>query len=154
MNFIRSGIRHKYISVLEENLLKAHTYIYPTMIFIRIFCSLLSLCILVTSNTNLKTLFKNLNANELIIFMEEENDYFIGDLVDEVNSHFDHIVRGKNSGFQLLQFLSENSILLFYDVKPNTVSTLITKAQCSKIRKKCNFGKSRCLCQRLKPTFL
>ena len=98
------------------------------MIFIRIFCSLLSLCILVTSNTNLKTLFKNLNANELIIFMEEENDYFIGDLVDEVNSHFDHIVRGKNSGFQLLQFLSENSILLFYDVKPNTVSTLITKA--------------------------
>ena len=71
--------------------------------------------------------------------MEEENDYFFGDLVDEVNSHFDHIVRAKNSGFHLLQFLSENSILLFYDVKPNTVSTLITKAQCSKIRKKVQF---------------
>ena len=99
------------------------------MIFIRIFCSLLHFCILVSSNTNLKILFKNLNANELIIFMEEENDYFFGDLVDEVNSHFDHIVRAKNSGFHLLQFLSENSILLFYDVKPNTVSTLITKAQ-------------------------
>ena len=109
---------------------------------IRSFCSLLFLCILVSSNTNLKTLLKNLNGNELIIFMDEENDYFFGELIDEVNSHFDHIVRGNNSGFHLLEFLSENSILLFYDVKPSTVSTLITKAQSSKIREKFKFRKS------------
>ena len=112
------------------------------MTIIRSFCSLLFLCILVSSNTNLKTLLRNLNGNELIIFMDEENDYFFGELIDEVNSHFDHIVRGNNSGFHLLEFLSENSILLFYDVKPSTVSTLITKAQCSKIREKCKFRKS------------
>ena len=44
------------------------------------------------------------------------------------------IQSAKNTDRQLLQFLSENAILLFYDVNPFEVASLIGKASPSQLR--------------------
>ena len=63
------------------------------MLIYRVLYNLLCFCVFVSSNTNLKAIFKGLEANELIIFSQNNDDTFIGELISEVDQHFDYIKR-------------------------------------------------------------
>ena len=83
-------------------------------------------CICAQADLNL--LMKGLQARDLIVYSRNENDLFLSQLSNAIQSNFDFIYQPpppNQSGFQLLQFLSENAVLLFYDAEPNFVSSLI-----------------------------
>ena len=83
-------------------------------------------CICTQADLNL--ILKGLQARDLIVYSRNENDLFLSELSNAIQSNFDFIYQPpppNQSGFQLLQFLSENAVLLFYDAEPKLVSSQI-----------------------------
>ena len=79
----------------------------------------------VYAQADLNSLLRGVQARDLIVYSRNENDLFLSELFNAVQSNFDYIYQPpppNQSGFQLLQFLSENAVLLFYDAEPRFVS--------------------------------
>ena len=82
----------------------------------------------ICTQVDLNLILKGLQARDLIVYSRNENDLFLSELSNAIQSNFDFIFQPpppNQSGFQLLQFLSENAVLLFYDAEPKLVSSQI-----------------------------
>ena len=82
----------------------------------------------ICTQVDLNLILKGLQARDLIVYSRNENDLFLSELSNAIQSNFDFIFQPpppNQSGFQLLQFLSENAVLLFYDAEPTLVSSQI-----------------------------
>ena len=82
----------------------------------------------ISAQADLNLILKGLQARDLIVYSRNENDLFLSELSNAIQNNFDFIYQPpppNQSGFQLLQFLSENAVLLFYDAEPKLVSSQI-----------------------------